>query len=106
MLEAAIEAGANNISSVSFSLSDPSALRTEARQEAVEDARATAEELAELNGVAIGRVVSVSEVISGGAYYVSEVASAAEGLGGGGGPISPGEVSVNVQLQIAYEILQ
>ncbi len=104
ILGAAIEAGANNINGVNFSVSDPAELRSQARQEAIEDARATAEELAMLTGVEIGDVVSVSEVISSGAYYVSEQAAAAQGFGGGAGPISPGEVEVQVQLQVAYGI--
>lgn len=107
VLEVAIEAGANNISSVNFSLSDPSGLRTQARQKAVEDALATAEELAELNGVAVGEVVSISEVITDGAYYVSELPAPPLGIGGGGaGPISPGDVDVSVRLQITYAMLQ
>jgi uncharacterized protein len=106
IMKAAIEAGANNISGPTFNLADPSGLRTEARQNAVNDALATATELAELNGVAVGQVVSISEVITSGAYYVSEVASAAYGLGGGGDVISPGEVNVSVQLEITYEILR
>lgn len=108
ILGAAIQAGANNINSVTFNLTDPSQLRSQAKEKAVENARANAEELAELNGVAVGRVISVSEVVDSGAYYLSEQTySAAEGLGGGGGgPISPGEVTVSVQLQVVYEILE
>jgi hypothetical protein len=103
-LGAAIEAGANTINTVTFNVSDPTDLRSDARQKAVENARATAEELATLNGVSLGDVSSVSEVISGGAYYVSEVASAAQGVGGGGGPLVPGEVEVTMQLQVSYAI--
>jgi uncharacterized protein YggE len=104
VLGAAIEAGANTINSVTFNVTDPTELRSQARQQAVENGKTNAEELATLNGVTLGEVVSVSEVISSGAYYVSEVA-AAQGLGGGGGgPILPGEVEVSVQLQISYAI--
>lgn len=105
LLGAAIEAGANNINSINFSVADPSLLRSEARQKAVDNALAEAQELADLNGVEVGEVISVSEVISGGAYYVSELTSSAEGRGGGGGgPISPGEVDLSVQLQVTYAI--
>ncbi len=104
ILGAAIEAGANSINGVTFSITDPSELRTEARQEAIDDARATAEELAAMSGVEIGRVVGISEVISSGAYYVSEQAVAMDGRGGGGGPISPGEVEITAQLQVSYAI--
>jgi len=104
ILGQAIEAGANSIASVNFNVADPSSLRSEARQKAVENALAEAEELAKLNGVEIGEVVGVSEVISGGAYYVSELAAESAGLGGGAGPISPGEVGVSVQLEVTYAI--
>ena len=63
-LGAAIEAGANTINSVNFNLADPSELEVQARQEAVENAKATAEELATLNGVTLGQVTNVSEVIT------------------------------------------
>lgn len=103
ILGKAIESGANTINSVTFNVADPSTLRSEARKKAVENALAEAQELAVLNGVKVGEVVSVSEVISGGAYYVSEAASF-DGMGGGGGPISPGDVEIAVQLQVTYAI--
>jgi hypothetical protein len=104
ILGAAIEAGANSINGVTFSIADPSALQSQARQLAVENGKATAEELAALNGVTLGQVVSVSEVISSGVYPYSDVA-AVQGYGGGGaGPIVPGEVEISTQLQIAYAI--
>jgi uncharacterized protein YggE len=105
VLGAAIEAGANSINGVTFSVADPAELQSEARQRAVDDAMATAQELASMNGVTVGEVVSVNEVISAMPYYFGEQAMAAQGLGGGGaGPISPGEVEVTTQLAITYAI--
>lgn len=109
ILGAAIEAGANSINSVEFKLSDPSTVRSEARSKAVANAEAQAAELADLNGVAVGPVQQISEVVSSGAYFVSEQSYAAAGIGrggGGGGPISPGDVNISVQLQITYGMLQ
>lgn len=107
VLGAAIEAGANNIYGVTFSLDDPSQVESGARKEAVADAQAKAKELATLNGVKLGDVVSVSEVVGGGGGYyaggVREVALSA-GLGGGDGPISPGELELTLQLQIVYTV--
>jgi len=102
ILGQAIEAGANNINSINFSLADPAPLRSEARAQAVAHAEAKAAELADLNGVQVGEVVRISEVVGGVAPY--EYAAAAGVGGGGAGPISPGEVEVTAQLQITYAI--
>jgi uncharacterized protein YggE len=108
VLDAAIEAGANNIYGVTFSAANPGSLMSEARETAVADALAKAQELAELNNVTLGEVISISEVISPGGLYVGGIRSAAafaEGMGGGGGgPISPGELEMTTQLQITYAI--
>jgi uncharacterized protein YggE len=103
VLDAAIEAGANNIFGISFQVSDPSTLMAEARQEAVEDAQTKAAELAGLANVQVGSVISISEIIAGGPIPLFN-APAAEGLGGGAGPISPGELEMKVQLQVTYAI--
>jgi uncharacterized protein YggE len=107
VLDAAIEAGANNIYGVNFSLDNSSAAESSARQKAVANAQEKAKELASLNGVEVGNVISVSEVIGGsGAYYSGGLADMASraGLGGGGGPISPGELQLKMQLQVVYEL--
>jgi len=106
VLDAAIEAGANNIYGVTFSLDDPSQVESEAREKAVADAQAKAQELATLNDIKLGDVVSVSEVIGGrGGYYTGvREAAVSAGLGGGGGPIAPGELELTLQLEIVYTV--
>jgi uncharacterized protein len=106
VVDAAVEAGANNIYGIEFRVDDPSAQESEARQNAIDDARAKAEELASLTGVTVGEVVSVSEVIAGGGYIASNFAQD-RGMGGGGGgatPISPGQLELLMQLQVTYAI--
>jgi uncharacterized protein YggE len=102
VLDTAVEAGANNIWGVSFDLEDPSAVESEARSKAMANARAKAAELAKLAGVTLGEVVSVSEVI-GGPFPVMAFAAEVRGFGGGG-PISPGELSIQTQLQVVFAI--
>jgi len=108
VLGATIEAGANSIYGVTFSLADPSRVESEGRKKAVADAQAKAQELAALNGVKLGDVVSVSEVVGGrGGYYAGgfrEAAVPAGMGGGGGGPIAPGELELTMQLEIVYTI--
>ncbi len=104
ILDAAMTAGANNIYGVTFGLSDTAQAEAEARRKAVENARAKAEDLARLTNLQLGEVISVSEVIGGGGYYVGAVQKA-EGTGGGG-PIMPGELEITMQLQVTYSTVQ
>ena len=106
VLDAAIDAGANNIYGVDFSLADPASVESEARARAVEDAFDKAEELAELIGVDVGEVMGISEIIGqGGGFFGGNFSRmAAAEMGGGSGPISPGELNLTMQLQITYEL--
>src|SRR5437667_27280 len=61
VLQAAVDAGANNIYGVSMSLSDSSALANDARAKAIADARSKADALAKAAGVKLGRIISISE---------------------------------------------
>jgi uncharacterized protein len=104
ILDASIQAGANNIYGVEFLLDDPTAARSAARKLAVENARATAEELAELSGVQVGQLISISEVIGGnGGFYSNQFSQFSTGLGGGAeAPIEPGQLRLTMQLQVTY----
>jgi hypothetical protein len=104
ILSASIEAGSNNIYGATFGISDQTKLKAEGRKEAVAAAKAKAQELAELNGVTVGEVVSISEVIAPNAGLYNSPVMTANGMGDGGGPISPGELEIIVQLQITYAI--
>jgi len=111
ILDAAIEAGANSIHGVSFGLDEPKKLQSEARQTAVSDALAKAQELAKLHNAQVGAVVSVSEIVGGGGGYYDSNFMAMEAMyrggfgGGGAGAISPGELELSLRLQVVYELL-
>jgi uncharacterized protein YggE len=102
VLDEAVAAGANNIYGIYFSVDDPSQLETEARANAVADAKARAESLAELNDVSVGDVLSISEVIGGPAPVIERVAAAVPF--GAGAPIEPGELEVQMSVQVTYVI--
>ncbi len=106
VLDAAVNAGANNIYGVEFLLDDATAARSAARKLAVANAQATATELAELNGLKVGPVLSISEVIGGmGGYYGNQFSAAQADKGGGGvAPIQPGQLNLTMQIQITYEL--
>lgn len=104
VLDAAMKSGANNIYGIEFSLEDNSSAKSEARKDAVADAKAKAAELAELNGVKVGKVLSVSEVIGSAMPFASNMQTTNAFGGGGGQPIQPGELEIGTQLQVTYEI--
>ena len=102
VLEAAIQNGANNIYGLNFQLQDTSGLASQARAAAIDDAQARAQEVASALGVSLGEVVSATEVSGGTIFPVFE----GGGLGGGGGapPISQGEMTITVSMQVSYRI--
>jgi uncharacterized protein YggE len=104
VLDAAIEAGANNIYGIEFLLEERGAAESEARALAVADAQAKAAELAELNGVSVGNVVAISEIIGATPFFNN--AMMAQGMGGGGVSIQPGQLDLTLQLQISYALVQ
>ena len=104
VLQEALAAGANRVADIAFAVEDTTALRREARDAAIADARAKADQLAAGLGAVVGAVHSVSEY--GGAepvYAMREV----YGMGGGGGvPVSSGELAVSVEIQVSFLIAE
>jgi uncharacterized protein YggE len=103
VLDAAVAAGANSAYGVSFDLADHTAINSQAREAAVNDAHSKALELAKLTGVQLGDVISISEVAGvGGPQPMFKTMAAASA--NAPSPISPGELRVSLQLEIVYAI--
>jgi uncharacterized protein YggE len=103
VLTGAVDAGANTIHGVSFSVADVAALEAQARDKAVADARARAEQLAQAAGVTLDSILTLSENISGGQPipFARDMAQAAVG---GAVPVQTGQVQVNLQVNLTYTI--
>ncbi|MCC6189245.1 MAG: SIMPL domain-containing protein [Anaerolineales bacterium] len=103
VLSGAVDAGANSIHGVSFSVEDVAALQAEARAKAVADARARAEQLAQSTGVTLDTVMTVSENVYADQPIVfgRDMAQAAVG---GAVPVQTGQVQVNLQVTLVYTI--
>lgn len=100
IVEAAIEAGANQMYGISFSLAEPGALDAQAREAAMANARERAQTLADAEGLTVGRAVEISEVTGGVAPYESQ----AMAMGRGGGPVEPGSARYTARVQVTYEL--
>jgi uncharacterized protein len=104
VIDGGLGAGANTVAGLSFSLQNSGALESDARTKALDDARAKAQEIADALGVSLGDAIIVSEtpIYGGGPVYGFDTA---EGRGGAGAPpISPGEQSVGVTLNVTFAI--
>ena len=105
LLDAAVNAGANSIYGVTFYVDYQTAAASDARVDAVEDARTKAEELAAAAGMTLGPVISLAE-------GVPPVFSPVYGMARGGGmamdaaaaPVEPGSTTVSVDVQMTFEL--
>jgi uncharacterized protein YggE len=102
VLSGAVDAGANNVHGISFSVDNPAALEQTAREQAVNDARARAQALADLAGVTLGDVHSISENLSGGVPIYEARDMVAQG--GSAVPVQTGQIAVNLNVTITYLI--
>lgn len=101
--------GVSNVSGLTFTIDDEEGPQREARQKAIDDARAKATELANDLGVRLVRVIGFSEN-NGGYPTVRFDAAVAmdEAAGGKGGAVAPevptGENKITSNVNITYEI--
>ena len=99
VVDAAVEAGANQVYGVTFTVADESSWQGQAREKAFSDAEARAAELADLAGVELGAVQSVSEVIG---TWPMAMAPTPETIMSGG--FSPGELDLSTRVQVTFNI--
>lgn len=105
ILAAAVAAGANEISSVSYLSSQYDASYQEALQLAVEKARQKAQVLAEAGGCTLGAVAEITEYADDQAVrYQNSSASVMRGGMGAAADMMPGEISIEANISVAFEI--
>jgi uncharacterized protein len=107
VVDAAVGAGANRVTGISFELSDPQTAYHEALRLAVARARAEAEVLADALGEPLGAVMEVS---TGGLQLpplgMGMVAARMEAMDVAATTIQPGELDVQAHVSIAYRLGQ
>lgn len=104
VLDAATAAAGDEVrvNGVSFVLEDNDALLVAARAAAWEDAKAKAEQLADLADVTLGAPVTISETV--GSVPVPMYARAEVAPGDAATPIQPGQETVSVDLLVTFAI--
>jgi uncharacterized protein len=105
VLDTLVAAGANQINGPSFELDQPDLATDEARSIAMKKARARAELYANAAGLRVVRIISIAE--SGGYSpqpMMVNARMAMADMGGAPTPVAAGEVSMNIQLNVTFEL--
>jgi len=103
VISAANAAGANSISGPTFTIDDPAPFRATAIDEAVADARKSAEAMAAAAGKSVGEVLSMSSsdvgLVPSAMYGASDMAGAAKDV-----PIEPGQLDISANVVVVFEL--
>jgi uncharacterized protein YggE len=103
LLDAAVQAGVNQIQGIRFEISDPTAALDQAREAAWQDARRKAEHLVALADAALGPVLTISEFSQTPIPLAQDAATfrAAEAAV----PVQPGTQQVQVNVQVIWQLM-
>jgi uncharacterized protein YggE len=109
LLDASVQAGANLIGNVVFTIADPDKANATARDEAMKNAKAKADALVGASGAKLGQVISVSDQTSspGAPRDVQPAAAAAPASSAAAVPpqIQPGETTVTITVNVTYALV-
>jgi hypothetical protein len=107
VIDAVTEAGGDltRIDSIAFTVDDPAPYYKQARQMAMADAAAKAKQLADTAGIKLGKPTYISESsYVPGPIYRQDMVAKAQAAPPVETPISPGEMEITTNVQLAYAI--
>lgn len=104
LLDQVVQAGANQVYGISFSVDDPQTLLDQAREQAMKNALARATRLAGSGGATVGEALVITENIGSQppiALPMARADAVAEGFAAPV-PVQPGEQSFSVDVQVTF----
>jgi uncharacterized protein YggE len=104
LLDSATQAGANRVENLQFSHDEWHNYEQQALAQAVVDAEQTAEILAKAAKVSLGEVLQIQPQSNGGVVPLATFALAKSEAGMMSTPIEPGQLTVNMAVQVTYAI--
>ncbi|MCE9552995.1 MAG: SIMPL domain-containing protein [Planctomycetes bacterium] len=106
LLDVLVRTGANQVHGISFSVDEPEKLLGKARQEAVVQAKARAEEFATAAGVKVGRPLLIQEQ-SMGIPFPQPMQMMARGMAAADAsvPVAAGEQTLSTQVTVTYSLV-
>jgi uncharacterized protein YggE len=105
LLDTVVQAGANSINSIQFDVTDRTKALSDARQAAIADAKAQAQEVAKAAGVTLGVVQSID--VTGSTPPVPVYQAKAGGAmveAAPSVPVNPGQLTVTINVNVVYQI--
>jgi uncharacterized protein YggE len=103
LLDTMVKAGANTVNGIQFDVANKDAALKGARADAVKDAKAKAQELADISGVQLGAVQSVSFLDNTPIPFAAEKFAAAA-VQAASVPVQTGQLTFTVTVSMTYEI--
>jgi uncharacterized protein YggE len=101
-----VEAGVNEIQSITFETTRLEAIQSEARAMAIADAKEKATEYCKSAGVALGPLLHIEDANPQllGPEFIHRGGGVAAGAGGGAGALDPSKINVSERVLVAFEI--
>ena len=108
VLDALVEAGANDLSGPSFSIENDAAAKEAARKRAIEKAKARVDEYAALFGYDRARVLWISEAIEGRGPMpeMAMLRASADMVAAAPPPVQPGMVATGISMSFKFELVK
>jgi uncharacterized protein YggE len=103
LLDAAAQAGSNQIQGIRFEVSDPATFLDQARAAAWQDAQHKAEQLADLAGAKLGMVLTINETSQTPRPVVMESVRAAAPAAV---PVEPGTQTIEIDVQVTWSLVE
>ena len=105
IVDGAVNAEANKVTDLRFTIDEPEKLQAEARAKAIADAKKKADELEDQLGIRLGKIVNFSENTGGYPIpYYLEAKEVSGGVGSAIPEIPTGENEIKVDVSITYQI--
>ena len=107
VISTVLENGANDVQGITYDLSNKEEVYADVLEQAIKNGMSRAEVMANTVNADLGEVLSISTALYGGGYTLSGdvMAKNAYGMGGGGGtPVSSGEIEISVNVLMKVEM--
>lgn len=104
LIDRVVQVGANRVYGISFMVSDPERVLAQAREAAIANARARAEQMARASGTSLGRVLFITENMGASPLPIPVMAQARAAVDSVAPPVQPGQQTYSASVQVTFEL--